>query len=201
MIVVHGTSRSGHHFVINMIRSWVDVEVVKSENRSTVYKYERGKRFLVNTAGAIKVIQTRDYLNWLASWLLYCIQRGVADDEIDRLIGMWLNHSEEYFKGGNVPLLYDRFVKDQDYRKSICTQVGGIYNEEQLNTVPRAGKGSSFNGGDFDGRGSEMSVNDRWTWFQVDGQEYKKYIYRNADALKHYVDNYPKAAQLLEQIK
>jgi hypothetical protein len=195
MIVVTGTSRSGHHFVINVIRSW-GLEVWKSENREPVYRYGKGKRHLVNTAGAVHVIQTRDFLNWLASWMMMAIPREVDDKEICRLIDVWLTNSKEYFNGGSIPLLYDRFVGSEEYRRNICKQVGGTYNEDELNTVPRAGKGSSFDGSDFNGRGSEMDVLNRWVWFYGEGQKYEPYIYRNREALSHYVNNYPKTEQL-----
>ena len=58
--------------------------------------------------------------------------------------------------------IYDNFVADPEYRKAICSWVGGEYSEEQIDFVPSAGEGSSFDKFRKQGRGSKMKTLERY---------------------------------------
>jgi len=81
---------------------------------------------------------------------------------------------------------YDMFVESESYRKSICTKIGGRYNEGILNFVPHAG--SSFDGNTYAGRGTEMKVLERWKWFLTEvGEPFQSYLTLRPGILDFYI--------------
>lgn len=66
----------------------------------------------------------------------------------------------QYFHADQV-VHYDEFVSSLKYRKNLCKALNGTYSEDDIDFVPRHGKGSSFDGRRLNGRGREMDVLNR----------------------------------------
>ena len=165
--------RSGHVFVGNMIKSWCpDSRYYELENKAP-RKNEEGK---------IAVLQTRDLLNWLASYT----NNKTLKQYNTRPIRAWYAITRAIWPDNfnAVKIYYDRFVVDQEYRKSICNQLGGTYNEDLLLQVVDNGDGSSFDGIEFDGKADKMQVLTRYK--QVDPRLYFYFFKRYPHYLKFY---------------
>jgi len=119
----------------------------------------------------IKLLIWRDFDDWLASSITKAHKigatRNVSDipNYLDKIVSTYkaiiaeVKHSHYY--RADVVIHYDEFVEHRDYRKFICSEVGGEYNESDLNKVPRNGHYSSFDADKFQDRGSEMNVLNR----------------------------------------
>lgn len=70
---------------------------------------------------------------------------------------------------------YNKWTSDPEYRKDIINQLGYELHIDNMQRVPVNGKGSSFDGFDFNNRGNEMDVLNRWK-HMVDDQEYLSYF-------------------------
>ena len=159
-IAVLSTSRSGHNFIIEMIKSWLPgVKIQKLENaipEDLHYHQVGGKK---------KLIVIRDFKNFLASSLKALTSASPWRENIEgkinayRLIKEEAKHPKYYIH--STVIYYDKFVKDRKYREALCKELGGEYTEEKLNYVPNEGNGSSFNGFELQGKGSEMATRDR----------------------------------------
>lgn len=107
----------------------------------------------------------------------------------------WLENAKEFKKDTNIlegftHIYYDKFFVDQDYRKSICSDLGGEYNEEKLNKVPSMGNFSTFDSNDYQDKGQDMKkVLGRYKNWK---DEHKKYLDMmfNHDAFQYYLDNF-----------
>ena len=85
---------------------------------------------------------------------------------IDRKLDVYFDQLTDIFGADivyNADLIvsYPLFCKDEEYRRGICTLLGGKYNEDKLNHISSEGKGSSFDGLDYQGKASEMSTDRR----------------------------------------
>lgn len=154
--------RSGHSWVRTMVASWIpgvpiaDLEGWYPEQVMAHY----GKGVLRD---GILLMQTRDLLNWYASYI-----RGNPQYRVGA-IPTWEVITDEiynphYFKRGFyvVTVNYDEFVSSKTYRMQVCDQLGGTYHEKKINTVPGGGGGSTFDKFDFVGRGSQMDTCNRY---------------------------------------
>ena len=120
------------------------------------------------------------------------------NDTVNKTIDRWLAIAKE-FKGvtnyvpGFVKVYYDQFFVDQEYRKNICSQVNGSYNENEIEVVSKAGGGSSFDLTTFDGHASDMKVLERYKQWKIKGLEepnpFLKYI-KTHEALDFYLNNF-----------
>ena len=103
----------------------------------------------------------------------------------------WLKIAKE-FKGetsyldGFIKIYYDDFFMYQEYRKNICEQLNGEYNENFLNVVTREGNFSSFDKDKYQNNAQNMDVLHRWR--NLD-KEYLP-ILKNHEALEFYINNF-----------
>lgn len=192
MTIYHiAPKRSGHAFVGNMVRSWTDARYVDRENM-------RPHQFIRPAGDYIILLQTRDLLNWFASY--YTSVKRVHM----KMIESWLCitsefYRERYLKGCNVVrVMYDHFCESQKYRINICGQLYGTYNEHELQHVPHNGGGSSFTGTRYNGKAKEMPTLDRYR--QVDSAIYKRLFQKRPDLLKFY-KRYMATAEKLEFVR
>ena len=174
MIIYHiAPKRSGHAFVGNMIRSWTDAIYKDMENR-------RPERFQRNKRGII-VLQTRDLLNWFASYY------RASQTYNRRMVSIWWAISAEVYRPHLFPdavrLIYDRFFVERAYREDICRQIGGTYNEDVLEVVLPNGDGSSFSKTQCDGRAHDLDVLNRYK--QVPPAIYRN-LFRQNPGLKRF---------------
>lgn len=165
-------SRSGHFFVQHVLKSWLSTTVYNAENLRP-----RQLRWAPFRSNTIIVIQTRDLLNWYAS-VARSILAARVDPSVFRFVlkdkaMIWMAitrafydlHPHRQYLGEYpvVKIMYDQFVNSKEYRRRVCDQLGGNYNERMLNHVPREGQGSSFDGMEYARRGTRMDTLTRYT--------------------------------------
>lgn len=120
------------------------------------------------------------------------------NEMVNSMINKWLEIAKEY-KGvtnhvpGFVKVYYDQFFVDEEYRRTICTQINGTYNENEINVVARAGGGSSFDRVNYDGNASDMRVLERYKQWNIEGMgevnPFLQYI-KTHEALDFYLNNF-----------
>lgn len=151
--------------VMNMIKSWCPHRrYYELENKHPKFQIENG----------VKVLQTRDFLNWFASYV-YGKDRHKYQYNT-KPIQMWYRITKIIYNGtkGMIPIIFDDFVINKNYRMEICAQLDGKYNEDTLLQVNNNGDGSSFDGQKYDGRANEMNVLTRYK--QIDPDLYLKFF-------------------------
>lgn len=153
--------RTGHGWVAHMVRSWIDgVPLADLENWSPGKVMQRFSHDELSKG--IILIQTRDLLNWYASYT------GGGAPNSNGVLNNWSDVTKEFyevnvFKGYDVVYVYyDEFFKNREYRQEVCNQLGGSYNEKKLQSVGHGGGGSSFDKLSFDKRAQEMNVLHRY---------------------------------------
>lgn len=161
-ISILSTSRSGHNFIKEVIKSWLpDITFEMLENVLPEHIYQH------DTQGSKKLIVIRDFKNFLASSLkALSLTNGTWEVNIARKIEAYRTIKKEaenpkYYENATV-IYYNRFVEDQDYRIVLCNELGGEYTEKKLGFVPNEGNGSSFNGFEFQGKGQRMKTQERY---------------------------------------
>ena len=199
--IVYGIARSGHNWMCNVIKSWKgsDYQVYDMESIwPWDFKEEMCKHFKFETYPEWPVyVLTRDYLNWAASWIK--MTKGIDKDGRDmEQAAIWLDrwmaiHKEAECETNHIPnkipINYDGIVQNREYRKRICQEIGGTYNEGILNFVP--GQGSSFNKQDYQSRGQEMKVLERWKWFLTEeGQPYHYLLSLRPNVMEYYMEHW-----------
>lgn len=190
-------SRSGHSFIKNNVRSWMDKrEVFAAENWPRM-KFDSKMEEMERPMCAVTI---RDPFNNIASLMGHLLQSegyplSAMDKYVPRVLEYWCDMVEylgEYRCSRQaIPVFYNRFVSDQDYRKMICSTLGGEYNEEFLNVVPPNGGFSSFDGDSLQNRGSEMKTIERWKK-ALDGEHKDRYV--------SYLTRNPRILDLCENI-
>jgi len=202
---VISSSRSGHNFVMNNIKSWIkdiNYNYTNIEN-ITPMKFRLDNGYYSIQDNSINVIVVRDYLNWLASYLplmkvnLINYRDGYDDsvlmNEMNQQIKIWCETVKEFYGETNyvnnkVLVIYDDFFTLKEYRENICDELNGDYNEDKLNEVAINGYYSSFDVDKFDGNANEMKVDERY--LQILDTEYHdiylKILMNNQEALDLY---------------
>jgi len=163
-------ARSGHNFVLNNVRSWFeDGDKMIHHNLENIKPADLVPLHLSH--GGIKLLIWRDFDDWKASSITKAHKIGATRTVGD--IPAYINKiiagydaimsevkSPQYYRADCV-IHYDEFVKYREYRMFLCNELGGEYSEKMLNTIPRNGHYSSFDGDKFQGHGSEMNVLNR----------------------------------------
>jgi hypothetical protein len=94
-------------------------------------------------------------------------------------INLWTDYYSEYIKKESdvIFIIYDKWFVDKKYRKEISNKLGLKFSDEKFESVPNAGRGSSFDGIKYDGRAQEMNVLNRYK--QVDN--YSMNIFKESE--------------------
>ena len=126
----------------------------------------------------IDIIILRDPFNLFASRHI-SDRKGVKSKFIS-LQDLWIIHAKEFLGDTNelenkVCVNYNEWASSKDYRKLLADQLGLTFNDQTMDSVARMGGGSSFDGVVFDGKASEMKVQERWKKF-VHDPEYLAYF-------------------------
>jgi len=170
--------RSGHIWVGQMIKSWLksDMKYHDLENRPVAKSIEK--------SDGVVVLQLRDFLNWYSSYFVH--RGGKVNIKIvkryEELMQVFYSPEDQVIR-----IMYDDFVQSLEYRKNICQQLEGRYNEIKLDSVRNSGGGSSFDGIKYNGNAQKMNVLKRYK--QVDPLIYKKVFHRFPLIQKLYVEN------------
>lgn len=201
MIIQHiSPKRSGHNYTREAMQSWLpEATIVDQENFRP-----KNIRMLDKEPMDVIVLQTRDLLNWTASYVVHLLHNYQLVNKPKQLsptrmvcVHAWLAISMtfygvtrylEYRTG--VPVVriyYDAFTKSEEYRRQVCAELGGVYTEKTLKQVNGSGRGSSFSGLEYNGRGQEMNTLQRYR--DVSGDIWLFYVYmfeRHHGLLKFY---------------
>ena len=235
LIIANG--RSGHNFISMNIFSWIGVirnwnikaynlenfsphlfdknmdfsgfvESPRNLDQNKRNQYQTRHRYIDFNEKILKVVSSRDYLNWGASYMAMQFRnpekmKTPMRELIRRFsstgtTNTWLNIAKE-FKGftNYIPdchrISYEKFKDDKTYRQKICSDIGGEYNEDRLERVTHFGDGSSFDYKDYQFKASEMKTNERYKqmidlpYFPV----YIQMIKSNKAALGFYKQFFP----------
>ncbi|MDB9527394.1 hypothetical protein PN498_15450 [Oscillatoria sp. CS-180] len=129
------------------------------------------------------LIIMRDPFNLFASRLRANERGQTVDDQMDfmkvksrslSLPQLWQDYAQEYLNETNylqnikVPVNYNRWVLDRDYRSQIAEKLAMDFTDAGFNDVMTNGGGSSFDGVNLNGKASEMLVLERWRKFSTD---------------------------------
>jgi len=82
---------------------------------------------------------------------------------MQRFIDLWKSHAREMIGmtgvlKRKVCIYYNAWYSSEEYRRRISAQLRLTFSDNGLNRVSDEGGGSSFDGLEFDGKGSQMSV-------------------------------------------
>jgi hypothetical protein len=121
------------------------------------------------------ILVVREARNWIASCLKrretarYEYEKDVFIKLPERL-ELWKRHAEIARQPPSwmTVVLFDRWFKDPEYRRSICAKLNIPFTDAGLNEVARFGNGSSFDARGYDGKAQEMDVLNRWKEFVDD---------------------------------
>lgn len=142
------------------------------EFESLVYKYD----FL----DWHQIVIVRDFRNWAASYIKMQEKENIPRiciHEIDiRKYEGYLSYAETGKGCGErkfcpYVISYNKWCVDKNYRKQICTDLGLQFTDCGFDRVPVNGGGSSFDGMDYKGHGSDMNTLERWKEMK-DRQDY-----------------------------
>lgn len=176
----------------------------------------------------IVVISTRDLLNWFASLYIfgfkgYTMGRQLAFKTQDKhlisryylrkyednntlleRLNAWNGISKEVFNETNyfedgVKIAYEKFKNEKTYRQNICEQIGGIYNEDNLNKVPRNGAHSTWDNRDFQFKGTEMKTEERYLKM-LEHEEAGNWM-KVLSKVPHVLDTYERNFELIDTQK
>lgn len=163
-------ARSGHNFILNNVRSWLeDGDKMIHHNLENIKPIDLVPLHLSH--GGLKLLIWRDFDDWIASSIMKAHKIGatrtVSDIPVyvEKIVHGYNSMQQEinfpqYYKA-NAVIHYDEFVDSAAYRQNICRNLCGEYSEECLDIIPRNGHYSSFDGDKFQGSGSEMNVLNR----------------------------------------
>lgn len=184
--VLMSSSRSGHNFVIQNILSWFDTPKIWINSENMI---------MVDTPKeTVKIILVRDLLNWYSSWLHFKSKHGTIWTP-HMIVKGWYSIAREfvgetnYIKGNVVKVYYDDFFESPEYRKEICRQVDGKYNEEKLNEVTPQGNYSSFDKNHFLNNAQQMEVLTRYKTV-VERKRFEKQFdvfYKQSEIIEFYI--------------
>lgn len=84
------------------------------------------------------------------------------------IIDLWKDHARTFLKwqgdkeSVRIPLNYNRWFEEKDYRKSIAVQLDLKFTDAGKEDVTNYGHGSSFDGRDLHKQASNLKVLERW---------------------------------------
>jgi len=121
------------------------------------------------------ILVVRDHYNLFASRIKRVrLGSDVPRENLKKALvarNLYVQHAREcldetrYIDEHRVVILFNRWFRDQDYRRDISAQLHGTYREDTLDHVAVHGEGSSFNGVTYSRRAKEMDVLERWREF------------------------------------
>lgn len=193
-VYTNATSRSGSHFVREMMESWGCFVDKQFENVSP-----SEVRLEAKTSQHMIVVITRDFLNWLASYVKWQEEAPWVKHRdcgwYNMEVKAWLDITKEVLGLTNFfmhkhAVIYDEFRDNEDVRKALCDSVGGTYSEKNIDVVASGSGGSSFDKKTKKGR--EMTTDQRWLQI-LDSKHkpiYEEILKQNPEAIKFYLEHF-----------
>jgi len=160
------------------------------KNRFSRYRKNKIRRMFGGSDASVALSKERYFITVLRSpynhaasalkWKKFTYH-PINDPRI--FIPWWKEYAKEHLgitnymsdlPGKHIYINYDRWFSEEAYRREIAAELGLEYNENKLNTIMRAGRGSSFGKQRYNGKAQLMPVSDRWKFFMGGKQKYKK---------------------------
>ncbi len=189
LVQIHGRTeevRKEHKHCLMI--SFQDVHLKELRNDQDVFKDR--PHSVGASAKQFTLLVLRDPFNLLASRWAKPVPLLQLLDPCD-LLNAWEEYAREYLSntGGlirKIPVNYNLWFQSADYRKQLSKRLDLKFTDAGINTVPKAGDGSSFDLIRYDGRASQMKVIERWINFADDsrfrqafsGRQELGYLYR-----------------------
>lgn len=123
-----------------------------------------------------RIVLLRDFFNFYAS-----LYRYNKDKVPHHSIRLWKEYAYEFLRetkftpDDTIFISYNKWTSDEMYRRSLALSLGLVYSENTLDVVSSYGHGSSFDNTNYDGRGREMKIFDRWKLF-INDDVFKSHI-------------------------
>jgi hypothetical protein len=127
----------------------------------------------------VNVLILRDPRNVFASRIRMVKRLDVAcfktdEASIRHFVELWKSHAREFVGATSllqrkVCVYYNAWCANEDYRRSVSRQLRLTFTDAGFNQVSDEGGGSSFDGLEYDGKGSQMNVLNRHA--QLDAEE------------------------------
>ena len=171
-----GGVKYGHAFTLRGTRDNEFIAYGEGENTYIGFEDIRFSEFSENKENWLNGIELNDLKtimvlrnpwNLIASHVQWKIKRPLYTRK-NKVISLWFDYYNEYEaadKDINF-IIYDKWFKDINYRKQISEKLGLEFSDEGLQTVVNIGRGSSFDGIEYDGNAQDMDVLSRYK--QVD---------------------------------
>ena len=185
---ISATSRSGHNFFMDMIKSWQNgIILYNKENTTHLREGEKPNN----------IIFLRDYLNTLASLSKFIKKHEFREEKIIKhaVISYKYLLIESLKSNNNLVVHYEKFKSNKEYREDICNIIGGDYNESKLYLEPKFSAPSSFD--------SRENIDDRWIDIMNDKKVLEifiRYLKNNLDVLALYIEHYKPSKRKLNFI-
>jgi hypothetical protein len=133
------------------------------------------------------VVVLRDFKNWVAS----CVKMAHRDSQVlkeeilsDETIKLYMDHCKHHHVlDGNNYILFNKWVRDENYRREIAEELGLEFTDAALNQLSPFGGGSSFSSMEHLKTANAMKVNDRYRGM-TGNADYEKIIKENKEALE-----------------
>jgi hypothetical protein len=120
---------------------------------------------------SVNVLVLRDPRNLFASRIRMTKRLDVAcfrtdDASIRHFVELWKSHAREFVGATTVLprrvcIYYNAWCSSQEYRRSVSERLHLTFTDARFNLVSDEGGGSSFDGLEYDGKGSQMDVLNR----------------------------------------
>ena len=204
IILVHAApTRSGHNFLRFNLCSWL-----KIDPRVDYWNYEGispsgflerfnkdyrafekiANRKKLHIPYMVPILTNRDLLDWLAS--IYKQTENAGREHTIVNLDNWHSTTREIMKPGishdfDFRFTYDEFISSEEFRRDLCEQMNGKYNEDYLNFVPKANKGSSFDKLTHQDHGSSMKTTERYLEY-TNNETYKENLRMYPEVLYTY---------------
>lgn len=129
----------------------------------------RRQRYFGNSTFRRDVLILRDPFNLVAS-RLHSGRLSVKHKHED-VLSIWLEHAREYLGEQNclpckVVVNFNKWASDPSYREALSKELGFVFVDKGVDSVPTIGGGSSFDRLSYDGRAGEMDIQGRWRRFE-----------------------------------
>jgi hypothetical protein len=133
---------------------------------------DKRNHYLGKSESRFDLVIVRDPYNTFAS----LIKRGEFDPKSWRyvspkvIVERWIEHAREFlgftrYLKHQIGVSYNHWFYDKDYRIKLAEKLELPFTDEGIATVPKFGKGSSFDGDKYDGQAARMDTLSRYKDF------------------------------------
>ena len=148
-------------------------DIVDIGDKDLIYNYEDRLLSSFNTpefldelkSNDANIIILRDPFNLLASRMKHWVEK--KPQLLQNGINLWVEYAEEILGLTDVIpnrhfILYNQWFVDANYRKTIVVWFNGVHDDSCMEIVPEWGRGSTFDGLEYQNKASQMKVLERY---------------------------------------